>query len=432
MILNIEGKNIVFGMRWKPMLSGLGAAKEARQAKSAFMWHQEKEKALSLGLMAENEKRENQKQPLYAGAIAFARMHPETPNMMLVLSVPDSEAYIICAVRQGRPRDKFDAIVENGVDVNQFISNFTDLCDTDSFLLFGDAPIEGIHPLTLKDLARSADQHSQLKKVTSGFVNPIFIAVAVIIIGVVGYESINFYTNYRKEQRQKAENANKKSVQQLYAEELILRRQDIALSAAEIRPILLWARNLPISVGGWNLHTITCNVAVTNKIACGLDYTRSKMPSATNKTFVENSIKMFEGIEFGETGKLIHTTAAISDLKFSTVGAAIDASLQQKDEVIEFGSSLQALSALGDQKLLKYEPFALPAGASASQLTQLPILSAAWEFNGPVRALELLASFPRYVTVKQFVLTLNATPNFEYNGSFATAKITGTVYSKQI
>lgn len=429
MILNIDGKNLVFGMRWKVLVSGGTANKDARASKSPFMWHADK--AIYFGLLGEKESKDKIKQPLFSGAVALAHMHQQNPNILLVLPLPDDEGYVVCGIRQGRPRSGFDVIVEDELEVNRLVNEFSAICEQDSFVLLGNAHIDGISPLTFEEISSSCDGHSQLKKVSGIPFNPLTL-LAVMVIAGLAWGGGNAYLKHRKLEQQKQALAAKKTAQQLYNEEIEVKRAESTLLAMNAIPISDWARTLPVSIGGWKLTTITCKAATDKTMKCDLSFARGKIPESTNQTFVDGAGKLFDSIEFDDGARVIRTTSTITGLVFNTLGIAIDASKKQRDEVLEFGSILQSMSRFGEQRLQKFAPFGVPAGVNVAELSQAPILSSPWEFNGPLRALELMTQFPKYVSVNQVVIVIKEAPEFQPGHSMVTIKVSGTAYSKEI
>jgi hypothetical protein len=117
-------------------------------------------------------------------------------------------------------------------------------------------------------------------------------------------------------------------------------------------------------------------------------------------------------------------------MAFIEQGNAIDAAKTKRDEAIEFGSSLQRLSAVGKPKLEDHLPFALPPTAIAGELTSQPIGAARWEFTGPVRSLQGFQDFPAYATISKVVITFTDKPAYGRKESMAMATVNGTIFSK--
>jgi hypothetical protein len=425
MIYEVNGKNIVFGMQWKSMLSQVHVHKEARAAKSPYLWHAEK--AFYYGLLGEPDQKAKLKTPMFSGAIAFLHRFPDTPNMLLVLDVAHG-GYIVCGVHQGRPRDRTDIIVEDETAVSRIIQEFSDLCGAESFVLYGDVEIEGIRPTTLEEIAEAADAGAQLRKVQSALVSPLYIMVGVVAAVAIGSYLYTAYSHYRLVEAQKKAAAAQKNSQQIYTDELTARRADVALAAPAASALLTSLRGLSISVGGWDLAAATCSPSQLKQIVCEFEYKRGLQRQATFKTFVDASAKTFDNVDFGD--EKIKAIRSFKDVAFESVGKAIDSGRKERDEVIEFGSTLQALSNLGKHSRQAFAPFALPAGANLAELTQPPVSAAAWEFNTPLRSLDALDRFPAYATVSKIEITIDKSPKYDVNQSMAMAKVSGMVYSK--
>lgn len=425
MIFDIDGKHLAFGMRWKALLTG-DAHKEARAAKAQLMWYDGR--ATQLGMLIDGDISPIKSQTIYAGAIALARAHPNDKNIFFVTSVPDSKEYVVSAIWQGRPRPDYDVVGVDAQEVTRMFDDFCGLCGEDELLILGNAPLSGIHEYSLSDIADSADQRSVLKKVSGLPIKPIKLLVIIAVLGAIGFGSKS-YMDYRKREKQRAAAMAQKSAQDLYAESLAEKRNLPAVRASDVGPWLQWVRALPISVGGWKFKAAICNVTEGKKIACNLDYERGATTQATFQTFVDDAPKLFDGINFDFAAKVIHATTTIQTVKFTQIGNAIDGSGKQRDEIIEFGSVLQTLSGMGDQKLGNFSAFGMPSGVAVDQLTQLPVLAAPWEFNGPLRAIEALEKFPAYATISQFGLTIGNSPQYAYNNSLAKIVLSGSIYA---
>lgn len=430
MIVTVNEKRLVFGMTWLPVLSRVQVHKEARSAKSPFLWHAEK--SFFYGLLGPDDRTGKFKQPLYSGAIALQHMFYEHPNVLLALRSPDGDGYIVCGIHQSRPRDRTDIFVQTDNEVGKIIDEFTELCGSEGFHFVGDVPLMGIHPLSIEELADSADQVAHLDKAKSTLVNPITIGMMVIAVGFGISTARTYYIQYRNAEIAKKAAAQQKNAQQLYDEELARRRAEVAIDPASVVGAMAWIRALSLSNGGWDLTKVTCNAAQSKEMACALDYARSNYRQATNKTFLDKAGKFFNTVEFSEDSKRITATATIKALPFTTTGAMIDAAKNGRETMIEFGSMLQGFTNIGDQKLTPFKPFALPAAANVGELTKPPIMFAGWEFNGPLRSLDTLNAFPKYLAVKQFTLVISPTAKFELNQSFVTLNVSGDAFAKPI
>lgn len=427
MILNINGKNIVFGMRWKILISGGTANKDARAAKSTFMWHADK--SIYFGLLAEKESKEHLKQPLHSGAIALAHMHAAHPNILLVLPIPEGAGYIVCGIRQGRPKSGFDLIVDDELEVNRLVNEFSGICEQDSFLLLGDAHIDGIIPLSFEDLAEGCESYSQLKKVSGIPFNPlVLLTLMVVIAGAWGGGKA--YMKHRKAEEQRKALAAQKTSQQLYSESLQTKRNDPALLASNLPVLAAWIGKLPMSGGGWKLSRAICQPLGT-KVNCSMTYLKGKNPEATNQTFLESIGRNFESVDFIQNMQTIKATATANGVSFNQVSLGIDSAKTHRDEAIEFGSILQSLSKFGDQVFKDPEPYGIPPGVNIAELGQSLISTSQWEFNGTVRSLALLTNFPKYSMVNQIDFSFKDAPEYEVTKSMAVVKVTGAAFSKK-
>lgn len=426
MIIIIDGKKLVFEMQWKAMLSQVHVHKEAASAKSPFLWHGEKE--VYYGLIGKADLGSKLRGPLYSAAIALMHLHQHTQNMLLILEVPEGEGYVACGVFQGRPYDSTDVYLDDETKVHFLIESFRGLCGGDAFTIMGNAPVNGITPVSFEDIAAAADSHAQLKKVKSQLINPVVMLAGASCVGILAVFGYQAYVKHRNAEIQRKALATQQNSQQLYDAEIAARRLDASLPAKSLSAMLVPLRQMSLSVGGWNLDKITCNVAATKQMACGLIYLRGVHRQATNKTFLEGAGTKFLTITYG--AEKIDATMTIGSLEYSTVGAAIDSAADTKQNQIEFGSLLQEFSNLGKHTLAPFEPFALPPGALVAELTTPPTLVGAWEFNGPLGSINLLRKFPSSATVTQIEIRVTDKTVYEVSRSFATIKVAGKIFAK--
>lgn len=426
MIIIANGKKLVFEMQWKAMLSQVHVHKEASAAKSQFLWHGENK--VYYGLIGKADQGTKLKGPLYSAAIALMHLHPHTQNMLLILNVPEGDGYVACGIYQGRPYDGLDVFLQDDTTVQFLIETFRGLCGLDQYTIFGDANIEGIAELSLDQFAAAADEHALLKKVKSHLVNPVVMLASLACVGMVAVFGYQAYVKHRNAELQRKALETQQNSQQLYDAEIAARRLDVTLPARSASGMLGPLRKMKLSRGGWNLDKITCNVAQTKQMACGLIFLRGRHRQATNKTFLDAAGNDFLTIVFG--AEKIDATLTIAALDFATVGAAIDSAVDTRRNQIELGSLLQEYSNLGKQTLAPFEPFAIPPGANTAELTKPPTLAGVWEFSGPLGSLALLRRFPDSATITQIEIKVTDKPIYEVERSFATFKVAGKVFAK--
>jgi hypothetical protein len=425
MIFVVNEKKLVFGMQWKVSLSAGQVHREARAAKSQYLWHAEK--SFYYGLLGSADQKQKLKGPMHSGAIAFLHKFPDVANMVLVLDGPEG-GYVVCGIHQGRPRDQCDVVVETEAEVKALLEEFEGLCGDSGFKLFGDVQLPGIREVSMEDIAAAADGSTQLRKAKNALISPLAVTLGVIAVVAVGAYGFNGYSKYRKAEQQKKDLAKQKTPQQLYDEELASRRSDIALSAKSAVAMLAPLRSMSMDLGGFKLGGAVCNATPTKQVVCVFTYDRTDNNRATYAAFIASAGKTFDSIEF--VGDKINATKAFKDIPFTTIGAAVDAGRDQKSEVIEFGSILQGLSNFGKHTRKEFAPFALPLGTNLAELTKPPVNVATWEFNAPLRSFTALSDFPAYATVNKIELTVTQSPRYEMAQSLAMIKLAGTNYSK--
>ena len=431
MIIEHNGKRLAFGMHWKSRLAEGDVHGDARAAKSKYFWYADK--AVYFGVLAEDEEKKKQKLPLYAGAVALLHRYPDVPNLVLVLAIPKGSpdypdgGFIVCGIHQNRPRSGYDKIVKTEVEVSDLLKSFKTLCGIPGFELYGDVRLSAIQAASMDDVHKGADQTALLRKTKSALVNPLaFAAVGIVVIAAGGY-AYHAYSGYKKAEAQRVAMAAQKNSQQLYNEELAVRRLDGVVLAKDVHGVISPIRAMTFSLGGWALTKATCNLPPVKHMACTFEYARRPESKATYESFVA-AAKQFDSLEFaGETIKAVKTFKAVP---FTQLGQAIDAAKTQRDEVIEFGSDLQRLDRLGKPKREEFVAFAMPPGANEGELTTPPITTAGWEFSTPLRNMKQLATFPGYATVSQLVVTFTDKPIYEHGQSLAMVTASGKIFSK--
>lgn len=463
MIFVVDGKQIAFGMQWKSKLTEGDIHRDARAAKSPFFWHAEKAHYFGL-LKGEDPKRDlaeiekvepnlepeidakqkkkfrrssiakkKLKAPIYAGAVALVQRYPDEPNLAIVLTIPSGSpelpagGYIVCCIQQSRPRNNFDVIVNTQLEVSEVLTAFKTLCSPKSFVLYGDARIEGIVPATMADVLQGAEQFALLRKTKSAMVNPLaFAAVGCVVIGAAIY-AYTAYSEFKKAEAQRIAAAAQKNSQQLYDEEIALRRRESVLLARDVQSAISSVGAMDFSIAGWFLEKSTCNLLPDKQMVCTHEYKLRQDSKGTYETFVAAAGKL-QNLEFA--GDIIKGTVIVKELPFVEQGMVMDAGKKERDAIIEFTSNLQRIRHLGDPKLQQYEPFSIPPGAIASELTSPPMLSAPFEFSGPVRSIKHFVSFPKYAAVSKLVFTFGAQPMYEVKQSLAMVSVHGKIFSK--
>lgn len=425
MIFDVSGKRIVFGMEWGALLSEADVHKLAREAKSPFVWSQDK--AFFYGVLNAKDRQEKLKAPIYSGAMALQHRFHEVPNLMLALEVPDG-SFIACGIHQSRPRSGFDMVLPDQAALEALIKKFKELCKGDSFKLIGDAKVPGIERVTMADIVESVDNTAQLRRVKSALVNPIAAILVGSAIVVGGGYLWHMYSKYRAAEAQRIAMAAQKTSQTLYAEELAARRNDAALPAQSVAEILNPIRAMQPSLGGWPLSEAMCNVSIEKQFVCTFEYRRREDSSATYKSFVDAAGKAFDSTEF--VGNLVKGTKQYKSPAFIIQGKVLDAAKGQRDETIEFGSELQRFAKFGKAKIEGYQPFAVPPNAIVGELTTPPFGAANWEFAGPVRSLKGFAAFPEYSTISKVVVVLGDKPAYGMQESIGMVTVTGRIFSK--
>lgn len=428
MFIKVNGKTLVVGMKWSVMISDGSVAKAVRASKSTWYWNSGS--SFSYGVLPKDEKVGKKDLPLYSAVIAFAAAHSEG-NALAILSVPDTEDYVVCGVYQGRPIDGYDLTVDSPEQVSQLITAFTDVCGENGFTLLGDVPVDSIVPYSLDRLADAATDYAQLKKVKSDLVNPVTILIGVAAIGFIGNLGWQQFAKYRQQEAARKLAASQKSAQQLYDDALARKREEVGFFASDAPLLMTQVLKLPVQVGGWNLEKVNCAVAQTKAFVCTMRFAKGKSLEVNNKTFLQEAAPLkFKSITYQSDLKTIEALSEITNLPFITLGKAIDASVSQKEELLHFGSHLQKLLPFGTPSLSDFTAIALPPGVQEGQLTALPMTSSTWKPSGPIRILELFTAFPKYAVLNSISVQIDKSPRYRFNESFITVAADGTVFAK--
>lgn len=428
MFIKVNGKNLVVGMKWNVMINDGAVSKAVRSNKAAWYWHAGS--AFYYGFIPKGEKVVKKDLPLYSAVIAFATAHAEG-NALAIISVPDTEHYVVCGVYQGRPSDGFDVVISSEEAVSEVIDAFTERCADSSFTLYGDINIQQIVPLTLTDLAEQASEFAQLKKIQSELVNPITITLGLVLLGFGANFAYQEYVKYRKQEVAKKLAASQKSAQQIYNDALAMKRKEIGISASDAPVILQRFLQLHPKVGGWDLEKATCNVTQEKTLSCILLFAKGKSYEVNNQTFLNAATAYgFKSIVYHPDLKANEATWVMNGLPFVTLGEAMDKSIGQQQQWTDFGSQLQKLLPFGTPALTPFAPIVQPTGPDAGQVVISPIVIASWKPSGPARILELLSSFPKYTLISNVTFLFEKSPRYRFNESFMNVQIEGTVFAK--
>lgn len=428
MFIKVNGKNLVVGMKWNVMISDGTISKAVRESKSVWYWHAGP--AFYYGIVPRGEKVVKKDLPLHSAMISFATAHSEG-NALAILTVPDTDMFVVCGVYQGRPCDGFDAVIPSISSLSEVIDAFTERCGDTSFSLYGDISVQQIIPLTLEELAEHTTDYAELKKVKSELINPITIGIGIAALGFAASAGWDQYVKYRKQEVEKKLAASRKSAQQIYDDAIALKRQEVGLLSEDAPKILNEFLNLPATVGGWDLERANCKVSQVKTLNCTLRFLKSKSHEVSNQSFLKASSHLgFTSIAYKPDLKVIEAVWIVKNLPFVTVGKAMDMAISQNQQWIQFGSQLQRLLPFGSPTFSAFTPIIQPSGAGAGQVMLSPIVNATWSPSGPARILELFESFPKYALLNNVNFFVEKSPKFRFNESFLKVQVDGTVFAK--
>ena len=430
MLIKIEDKNLMVGMTWHVMVNNTSSVnKSVKQKKSSWYWHANN--VFFFGSVPKSEKLTRKDLPVYSSVIAFSVTQP-TGNSLAIVSVPDTEHYLICGVFQGRPKEGYDCTVSSLEEVSNIVSSFSDLCGNAGFTLLGDIKLSDMQFFSMQNLIESLTEYSKLKRVRSEIINPVTILIGLAAFGFAGSEGWKQYVKYRNNQIAIKLAQQQKSSQQLYDEALVDKRKEVALRVSDAPQLMKKMIIFPVSVGGWKTKSAKCTANQSKNVFCTLSFIKGSKGEITNKSFLSYSEPYkFLAIRYLPNLTTIEADLEITGLPFTTMADVLDSALPLKSEWLDFGSQVQRLIPFGSPTVTQYAPISLRNDAQNGQISTLPPLSAKWTQSGPIRILEMLKDFPKYAVLNSVNLSVSDTPKYEVKSSFLTVEIDSNVFAKQ-
>jgi hypothetical protein len=427
MIIEIEQHSIASDMQWRPLLVRGSVHKQARADKRPYVWSIPGEEFY--GLISDTDVKYKKKKSLYSAAILFRKALGKDGNVLGIFSLGDDH-YLICGLHRGRPKDGFDTVITGDTAMGKVVEKFAGLCKEESYRLVGDVKLPSMEPAGLDTLMQQLGTDAELVRVRVTHAKEV--AVVVAVLAMVGVGNYGWY-QYKAMQHRKemlAAQQKQKSAQQRYDEAIAAIRLQPTWRTRDIGFFWEWAGRLSRQIGGWYLTKADCSFA-DNALNCTLTYDRSNYALATNKSFLDDlQGAKPDSVDFD--GKNVSVHVRVEHLPTGTYASALDAAQDYRATTIGFGSTLQELTAFGDQSLKSFDPFGVPAGINPGELAKPPVQAGHLDLSLPLRALPLVADFPAAVVLDKATLTVAKQPQLgnKSRDSSLQVALSGRIFAK--
>lgn len=405
MIIQIDSFELAVGMHWRPLLVAGSAQKQASAEKRSYLWQRSAEPFY--GLLAGEDAEYRPRKGLYSAAIVFRRAFARESNVLGIFRLDDRH-YMMCGILQGRPRDRFDAVVEGDDAVGILLKEFGQQCDGGPFRLVGDIQLPQMEAASLDSLARQLGAEARLSKVRRSHARQFALALATAGVLGAGFAGWQYREVARQEELRRTAQAAELAARQQYNEASLVLRTAPAWRARDIAAFTDWVGGLSRQIGGWYLAEADCSFAA-GALDCQLSYRRSSYSLATYRSFLDDLVGVSPAdVSFNDDGARILLKARTAVPKAATA-AAIDAAPAPRTATIAFGSLLQQVGGelrRPSGQLFAFAPAPLPpapAGAGAAPLLVSPLI-----LKMPMRAAPLVTDFPDYVVIDKAKLTAAA------------------------
>lgn len=445
MIVETDGKKLVFGMDWPTLVEpGAYSAVAARKAfalKSPLLWHQSNA-AYAGFVRAREANAQLGSGALYAAAQAFARVPDLPDNALLVAHTPDGN-FATIGLHGRRPLTRFDQVGLTLDGVKEIVKEFGAKCGETGFALVGDPGlvINETRPqdLPLAEVASYADDTCLLRPPSrAAFYKTI--ALGIVTVAVLSGTAL-----YAKQALFPPEPNHAKSATEVYQESLSAHVNDPVVRAIDYRDWYDWMRNsLRRSYGGWALTKVNCEFGTPSAVPseyvpwsgvpeCTLSFKREDKEFATNATFIASVPKEYaqRGVYLSQEDSWM-VQVEPPRIRKTALGKLLEGAGTTKDaRDVAFVSLAQAaarfvtVSALPDPT-----PFLVPPGYSTADI-QGPLYKAThWQFKGASHFAKLLDSFPPYATLSKAELTVTTESEADSDKSPFEVNLEGELFTR--
>jgi hypothetical protein len=441
-ILDVNGKKLAFALSWKALIDDADpatmAARVARDMNAKTIWHDGR--ALHMGALAATD-RDVEAKDIYAAAAVLATMTDLGANSLFVFRLQQGSAapvFLMVGVVRGRPRVGFDLVLTDPSAVSERAQEFARICPN-AFVLAGNVEsiagvvgeqhVSATVVLSLEQLASAATPAGLMRKPrrvvsTKRRKTLILCLVLAVVAAKFGHDKWSSYQAlaHRVTPDQQAAQA--------YRKLLATSMSSMSLGADATSAWYAWFRGQPETVGGWALSAVDCPVH-GGAMQCALSF-RPHLGQATNQSFVDAAPKEWPAPQLKPDGTQIVVSLTVPAGPAQRMADRLVSQPSQYQADLEFGSQLKHLGiasqSTGVGHYALYPNVRVVPSAAAGVAA---IESASWTAKGPVRNADLIAQFPRYVTLDRLNLDIhdNTTPGLKASSYVLTAS--GTVYVKR-
>lgn len=432
-IIEIDGKHLAFGLRWKPLISAQEsyeslALTEVDKLNASLIWQDGKTPLLGAynGILPPQLNH----QPIYAAAHMLAAIPGCGPNVLLALGDP-AGTHSLCGIFQGRPwgsatasGKNFDQVGLSNKELMHLIRQFAELCGNDDYTLLGNITLAECNPFTLTELARFASPASRMYQPRRRVWHSLIVWLLMgVCVATVSYALYAHWGNKRG-----ATAAPKLSFEQQYEQSINARNQPLLNAPAVITSWFKWATALPLTVGGWHLKSIDCTVQPSPS-KCLLNYERT-LPQATQQTFVAATVPDWAEHIDAVDDKRLQVNLAMPSAATISLRHSLPNLPNEREIRLNFISQLQRMQQIAHTKLEDFHVYAIPAGVPAMAIPH-PIKHAAWEVNGPLHTMALFETFPAMTSVTRLALTIkDPQPVASLKASSLMLHVKGEIYAR--
>ncbi|KJK21070.1 hypothetical protein UB46_29290 [Burkholderiaceae bacterium 16] len=424
-MLTIDGISIAFGLQWQVLLRQGSEEAVARKAGATMLWADSA--GQYVGLLPPKAKRPGKRTTVYAGAQLVLRA-TTAQNLVYVSEMPGQDGYVAVGIHHRRPRQGFDHVFLRAAEVRTLLDAFAKVCGSESFSLIGDARLDGIEPLPLTALAAVADAGAIMRRPKLR-VTPIQGAAVLVLLGGIGF-AWQTYSKWRATQLAEEAVRKTQTPAEQYAQALSVVSASPLFLATGIDDYLDWARELPVSIGGWGVRSVDCEPKDTPRLSCSVRLERN-FAQASNESFLAAApTEWAKAAAFDLDQRTVRVTTTVPLASTRTVGEVLKQARARSELTQEFIPILQKMAVLGTEpKMGNIKPFGLPDGVPEDAV---PVLyrEAGWSVQVPLRTAAVLKTFPEYAYLTSLSLSLERNGKAGTAESFATVKVAGAVLTK--
>ncbi|CAJ0807028.1 hypothetical protein [Ralstonia thomasii] len=424
MILTINNKQMAFGLDWRVLLSKGKPDALAKKSKANLLWADPA--GQYVGMLPPGESGAKKGGSVYAGAQLVLRATSD-PNIAYVAEIPGTDRYLVVCIHQRRPRRDFDRVGLTAADVRELLDQFTQLCAGQAMVVYGNAHLEELQSLPLEELVEYAEGHSIMRRPKVLF-GPLHAVALVVVIGGVVF-GVRAYLDWQARKNLERAALNAPTADEKYAQSIAVLSQQPVMLARDVGAYLGWVRSLPVSVGGWGIRAVDCQLANAEKLTCDVKLERN-FAQATNASFLAAAPEAWRrSVIFDADQKTAHVTDQVP-ITATTIKAVLAMAPVGADVPSQFTPKLQGMAVLGTEpKLEALAPYGVPADVQVAEIKSI-YREGVWKTQLPLRSVPRISTLPTYAYIRSLGLTLDKSPKSTPDESFAVVKIVGAILTK--